>query len=1164
MSLWRGRSFVFFLSIALMAYTSSCAIESQAAISASAQEHESAAPRPGIFRIAYIMEPSEAPCEVGQSNFKNPAQACGYLAWLSSMARNLNVRVQLVPGNHWQVTDWLRRREVEGAIVSAVSDYSLRRNSKIVPVAEFAPPLDESGVGHWSQDGTVPAVVVRQDGSGKKKTLNEIFEQLDSSDVSASAELFASPSHLSGSRFVFPLIAAQQYYDSAHNAYQPCDELEAVCKQRVNLRREFWDKIIRSFRFRRPTGSGQKEIGEPEVTVQFSAFHENPSDVGDGELEEYLPPAQPGQPGAMAPNDRLLVWTESLGTLKFVPEDKLAREYLGKHEYSGVIRPKGNDTDRVRNNFEDAIKSLRNEPGLDYRMANWYDEGAYSFKIDNLIAVLRDQQDGPTAPPLALSLSGGGVKSVFQSVVLDYLYSNGRLTNALSRDQRPDNRSVIVSPIIGTSGGSLNGLLTWLGYARSLPWKSRETAVADIRNCSVGRLTNVLVKSTKQGSAECIDESKVNELNVFNWSSVLRYFSFVYTFGLVLFVLRIFVPPQGEMSSRDTSSLVAGLVAAVVILVPICVGLEDPPSLAPHNGQVFVLLLLLSYGCLALMQRGISPGAVKEEHVEKEEIWALRSHLRTLMILSLAIGAIWYGLFHWNRTWSCTLLASVCKSFNGTPPIWFHGAVAALCSVYFVVLAEWLILSARRLPGFKARAKLIVNRLILVALVVGTLAHFADGLVDPFVCAGIGVLASLLLAAGFQHDDTQKLHIRVGDVKPQLVLVGIALVGTLLPALLVAAASRAGLVSQFELSISFWVALTAFALFVGLIFASLLSALRHGEKSHKWQKWLQTHYEELDVEIRVWRLPWRPASILLVTTAMGWFLWVTLAVQSLYGGDKAFKQIRSATEHALIESPPRIDAQLAFVTSVIAKPADASPKQTICGIEDQLLILADQTDSHITSESKLRVPWLYETGALGHPNNKNLAKCGLSNNLTKIDRLICEATASGSPFPIFPPTSLFLQANSECGSQVSLVDGGYTANEPRSVARRLGAEAILSIEATPKCKGASHVSTMMQTIRLLFSYLWDRSQIPDNTATTGILVASIAPPNDADTCHNQPFLMDFEGATVVRLFEDARKDLLRDADIGVIRAWPAPSVWTELQVNQVSSVRKVVPEAIHD
>ena len=67
--------------------------------------------------------------------------------------------------------------------------------------------------------------------------------------------------------------------------------------------------------------------------------------------------------------------------------------------------------------------------------------------------------DGAASPPggLALVLTGGGVKAAYQTSLIDYLYTEGRLVNA-DKKTVPQRGTQQVNYVIGTSGGALLGV----------------------------------------------------------------------------------------------------------------------------------------------------------------------------------------------------------------------------------------------------------------------------------------------------------------------------------------------------------------------------------------------------------------------------------------------------------------------------------------------------------------------------------------------------------------------------------------------------------------------------------------------------------------------------------------------------------------------------------
>lgn len=126
----------------------------------------------------------------------------------------------------------------------------------------------------------------------------------------------------------------------------------------------------------------------------------------------------------------------------------------------------------------------------------------FRFTIPEMWWLLRSADEDPNAP-LALVLTGGGVKAAYQTRMIDYLYGHSRLYNAGTRPERWD-ISQRVNYVIGTSGGALLGIFV----------ASMNDKVVDARKKDERVLTPILWREPGIG----IDSS-----DVFPFLDMMRY-----------------------------------------------------------------------------------------------------------------------------------------------------------------------------------------------------------------------------------------------------------------------------------------------------------------------------------------------------------------------------------------------------------------------------------------------------------------------------------------------------------------------------------------------------------------------------------------------------------------------------------------------------------------
>ena len=258
------------------------------------------------FRIGLIAEPQETAC-----TGKNEAQACDYIRWIitnSDSVKDGSVKIKVAVGSHWEIDDWLRRREIDAAITSAVSDYALRRISGIEPEAELAAPNASA----FGVEGVRPAMVIggtlADDMRKANKDPNDLRTYFEAIEVCKGycqqRVYFQAPTHLSSSRFVFPLLMAQKWYnDDRHNGnYSPCKG-DRKCPS-AEKRAEFWAHLLAAIRFR---AAGSDPCIVDRNLITFTSFHESPAGCDKESLQPYVPENYVVQ---RVPFDRLLVWRD--------------------------------------------------------------------------------------------------------------------------------------------------------------------------------------------------------------------------------------------------------------------------------------------------------------------------------------------------------------------------------------------------------------------------------------------------------------------------------------------------------------------------------------------------------------------------------------------------------------------------------------------------------------------------------------------------------------------------------------------------------------------------------------------------------------------------------------------------------------------------------------
>ena len=230
---------------------------------------------------------------------------------------------------------------------------------------------------------------------------------------------------------------------------------------------------------------------------------------------------------AGAGRDRLVVRgdvAEALGALGPRPKSRWDRSVLDlflrrvESAVSSVARagsvPPSAASFESRSPAFDAL--LESEP--------YYGVRTFAFSLPEVRALLARNQRNSGRDHLALVLPGGGVKAIYQSILVDALYGSGTLRNVLTPVREPSAEQgaepLVVEQVIGTSGGALLGsFVARLGPAG--PWE----------------LSEILWKNERDEILESTD--------IFGTTDILRYVSVIFVFLVLCLVLLVFSTTGG-------------------------------------------------------------------------------------------------------------------------------------------------------------------------------------------------------------------------------------------------------------------------------------------------------------------------------------------------------------------------------------------------------------------------------------------------------------------------------------------------------------------------------------------------------------------------------------------------------------------------------------------
>ena len=423
----------------------------------------------------------------------------------------LPVGFEVSIGNYYQVLSWYRRGQIDAAIVSPFIAYLLERDGQALSVLEFTEHCREGGhqplVGASGEFSTSPW-------RGYDEYLSRLYDAARVEDIATRAENVDKlarygrlnfVAHLSSSGFVLPVVYADEWLRRRVQPTPGVDSPEA---------RRFWRLYFDLARFSLHHG-----VRPPEGTIRdfyFSysgrAAERRSRDAQTGAFtgwQQYRVGAQPGDDltdcesrlgfAPAIPNDVLVVRPSIMRELfgrGRIDRTRLAAQLLGSGAttradaslfasdagYRGV-RWYSEATHRVFRERVDRVFSRTAEnQELAARYVRWFENEQFEFTVDETLALLRLDQMNTRSSRLSLVLSGGGVKSLYQTRLLDRLYG-------LDGDRRPalqnfDPAAVVTLPltqdapltvksIIGTSGGAMLAL-----FAAQLPpvWASAGTA----------------------------------------------------------------------------------------------------------------------------------------------------------------------------------------------------------------------------------------------------------------------------------------------------------------------------------------------------------------------------------------------------------------------------------------------------------------------------------------------------------------------------------------------------------------------------------------------------------------------------------------------------------------------------------------------------------------
>lgn len=389
------------------------------------------------------------------------------------------LEIVLVRGNYYQILQWMRDGLLDGAVVSPLSAYLLTHDQTLAtfPVVEFRrddpPQID--------RDHSPAFVLAEINGTSQpepntllKKCFDSMLESIGDQSRRQDCEL-RLVNHVSTTGFLYPMLRAVEYTRSEGLTFE---------EQRL-----FWKRLLAWSRFSLWHGTNERKPAGI-TRLSFSYHRREPLDeplllanspsVLNDVLLLSVKRAAPA--AALATNnDRLAaiesersgrrlariisgpatLWVDSAANVLPVNDSG----YIGVGQWDESKRKQF--ADRIEGAFRPGQQSTAAAlTPIQQLFSDWYDRGAYTFTVDELVELLVNDQVLRRNRCAAIVLPGGGVRATYQAVILDYLYGRklenrpspiAKCAEAPAFDHA--GRRLQVAAVAGTSGGALLGAL---------------------------------------------------------------------------------------------------------------------------------------------------------------------------------------------------------------------------------------------------------------------------------------------------------------------------------------------------------------------------------------------------------------------------------------------------------------------------------------------------------------------------------------------------------------------------------------------------------------------------------------------------------------------------------------------------------------------------------
>lgn len=388
--------------------------------------------------------------KVGYTTFDSPGKPSGLepVKWyLNEIAKNsLNppwkrpLQFELVLGNYYQIWSWFKTGQIDAAIVSPFMAMLLERDSQAISVLELAEGRDPAAhfpmvaaTGRWKDDPL----------AGVDQYLADLLEATGEEDLDSRAAdvqkiradfRFDLVSHFSSSGFIMPALYTQSWINSPDRGNLDEDQ-----------KGRFWHLFFENAHMTLTHNETHAPLSVS--TLKFSYEYSTQEQPTPARLPDFgawktYPVGDSSPHGPSIPNDVLLVRRkvadEAIGIAGADP-DRLSKQLMPDRiqatfhshknwKYHEIRWFNPSVHGEFRRQVSRLFSSEAKNPELARLNTRWFEKGLFDFTVDETMTFLRQDQQDSRVSRLALVLSGGGVKSLYQTVLLDHLYS-GQIRN---------------------------------------------------------------------------------------------------------------------------------------------------------------------------------------------------------------------------------------------------------------------------------------------------------------------------------------------------------------------------------------------------------------------------------------------------------------------------------------------------------------------------------------------------------------------------------------------------------------------------------------------------------------------------------------------------------------------------------------------------------------